>query len=92
MGGMRMVPTGGVAEPLALDSLEMKSQAISNPAAAASDSRVSNTNVQVLGIDEPDIAKTNGKEIYYAAQPQIYYMQGGGATMPEPLMKDMAMT
>ncbi len=88
MGGMRMVPTGGVAEPLALDSLEMKSQAISNPAAAASDSRVSNTNVQVLGIDEPDIAKTNGKEIYYAAQPQIYYMQGGGATMPEPLMKD----
>ena len=28
--------------------------------------RVSETNVQVLGIDEPDILKTDGKEIYYS--------------------------
>lgn len=28
--------------------------------------RVSETNVQVLGIDEPDIVKTNGKEIYFS--------------------------
>ncbi len=28
--------------------------------------RVSETNVQVVGIDEPDIVKTDGKEIYYS--------------------------
>ncbi len=28
--------------------------------------RVSQTNVQVLGIDEPDVVKTNGKELFYA--------------------------
>lgn len=28
--------------------------------------RVSNTNVQVLGIDEPDIVKTDGKKIYFS--------------------------
>lgn len=30
--------------------------------------RVSETNVQVKGIDEPDILKTDGKNIYYSAQ------------------------
>ncbi|MFH0755474.1 MAG: beta-propeller domain-containing protein [bacterium] len=30
--------------------------------------RVSGTNVQVLGIDEPDIVKTNGKEIYFSSE------------------------
>ncbi len=34
--------------------------------------RVSETNVQVLGIDEPDIVKTNGKEIYFSSK-QIYW-------------------
>lgn len=29
--------------------------------------RVSETNVQVTGIDEPDIVKTDGKEIYYSS-------------------------
>lgn len=28
--------------------------------------RISETNVQVLGVDEPDIVKTDGKEIYYS--------------------------
>ncbi|MBT4209907.1 MAG: hypothetical protein HOE19_03270 [Candidatus Komeilibacteria bacterium] len=28
--------------------------------------RVSDTNVQVMGIDEPDIVKTNGKEIFFS--------------------------
>lgn len=37
--------------------------------------RVSQTNVQVLGIDEPDIVKTNGKEIYFSPQtPGVYPM------------------
>ena len=33
--------------------------------------RVSETNVQVAGIDEPDIVKTDGKEIYFS--PQTWY-------------------
>jgi uncharacterized secreted protein with C-terminal beta-propeller domain len=34
--------------------------------------RVSATTVQVLGIDEPDIVKTDGKEIYFSQSPYIY--------------------
>ncbi|MCK4429464.1 MAG: beta-propeller domain-containing protein [Candidatus Aenigmarchaeota archaeon] len=34
---------------------------------SAEPGRVSETNVQVLGIDEPDIVKTDGKKIYYSA-------------------------
>lgn len=33
--------------------------------------RVSETNVQVAGIDEPDIVKTDGKSVYFS--PDIYY-------------------
>ena len=33
---------------------------------AATPERVSETNVQVAGIDEPDIVKTDGKEIYFS--------------------------
>lgn len=35
--------------------------------------RVSETNVQVVGIDEPDIVKTDGKEIYYSSSFYPYY-------------------
>ncbi len=40
--------------------------------------RVSETNVQVKGIDEPDIVKTDGQEIYFSAQTTypIRIMQG----------------
>ncbi len=34
--------------------------------------RVSQTNVQVIGIDEPDIVKTNGREIYYSQEGYLY--------------------
>ncbi len=34
----------------------------------SSPSRVSKTNVQVIGIDEPDIVKTDGDTIYYSGQ------------------------
>ncbi len=51
--------------------------------AAASQSetaqRVSQTNVQVAGIDEPDIVKTDGKEIYYSSESPVYWY-GGGVT------------
>lgn len=42
-------------------------------AAPFAPSRVSETNVQVKGIDEPDIAKTNGKEIFVST-PQFYVL------------------
>lgn len=35
-------------------------------------SRFSQTNVQVAGIDEPDILKTDGKNIYYSGQNFVY--------------------
>lgn len=37
--------------------------------------RVSETNVQVPGIDEPDIVKTDGKEIYFSPE-RGYYWRG----------------
>lgn len=43
--------------------------------------RVSDTNVQVVGIDEPDIVKTNGKEIYFSGT-QNYYWRGFAEIMP----------
>ena len=35
--------------------------------------RVSETTVQVLGIDEPDIVKTDGKEIYFSSGKSYYW-------------------
>ena len=47
--------------------------------------RVSNTNVQVEGIDEPDIVKTNGKEIFVST-PQYGYQtfRSGDVEISEP--------
>jgi uncharacterized secreted protein with C-terminal beta-propeller domain len=36
------------------------------PSGGEQPERVSTTNVQVLGIDEPDIVKTNGSDLYYS--------------------------
>lgn len=36
--------------------------------------RVSTTNVQVIGIDEPDVIKTDGQEIYFSGE-QYYWAQ-----------------
>lgn len=35
--------------------------------------RVSETNVQVRGIDEPDIVKTDGENIFFSQTPYVYY-------------------
>lgn len=43
------------------------------PPSPAIPGRVSETNIQVAGIDEPDILKTNGKEIYYSSESYQYY-------------------
>ena len=48
---------GSTAAPLSKDG-----------AGAIAPDRVSETNVQVVGIDEPDIVKTDGTHIYYSSQ------------------------
>ncbi len=48
--------------------------------------RISGTNVQVIGIDEPDIVKTDGKEIYFSGNQQIYPMMRG--VSPESPVSD----
>ncbi|MCD6550458.1 beta-propeller domain-containing protein [bacterium] len=45
--------------------------------------RVSETNVQVAGIDEPDIVKTDGKEIYFSSARE-YWRWGWGEEMRIP--------
>lgn len=64
-GGMAM--DGGMARPvpLALQELEFEVK-------GALPERVSETTVQVLGIDEPDIVKTDGKEIYFSSGKSYY--------------------
>jgi inhibitor of cysteine peptidase len=42
------------------------------PAAAPVPGRISNTNVQVLGIDEPDVVKTDGQQIYFSPEENFY--------------------
>ena len=41
--------------------------------------RISETNVQVIGIDEPDIVKTDGKEIYFSGAQRFYSIMRGNA-------------
>lgn len=43
--------------------------------------RISETTVQVLGIDEPDVVKTDGKEIYFSSG-QSYYWRRSIDIMP----------
>jgi len=44
--------------------------------------RVSTTNVQVFGIDEPDVVKTDGKEIYFSPGYEFAWRYSG-ASIPE---------
>ena len=46
--------------------------------------RVSETNVQVAGIDEPDIVKTDGKEIYFSREYQYWW--SGSVMIEESIM------
>lgn len=47
--------------------------ALEAPLVAPSPERISETNVQVAGIDEPDIVKTDGKEIYFSRGINYYW-------------------
>lgn len=59
---------GGISTP----QMKSESENVTGLASAAQPDRYSQTNVQVAGIDEPDIVKTDGKEIYYSS-PQVFY-------------------
>ena len=62
----------GVSEPSYMTIDSARNLALPAPAletakgGAGEPTRVSETNVQVIGIDEPDILKTDGKEIYFS--------------------------
>lgn len=65
LGTRRMeMMTTEVTPTMALDKDQVESK-------TTTPERISETNVQVLGIDEPDIVKTNGKEIYFSSD-QIF--------------------
>lgn len=80
----------GVAMPMmAMEStdgnmLKMEESALGYGGGGGVD-RVSETNVQVQGIDEPDIVKTNGEEIFVSSPYYAYPAYRGGVGVPEPL-------
>lgn len=53
--------------------------------------RVSATNVQVAGIDEPDIVKTDGKEIYWSGSGGYYWDQPIPLSQPSVLPEEKLM-
>ncbi len=53
------------------------SQGITPEDAASSVQRTSETNVQVPGIDEPDIVKISGNNIYFSPQANVFYPMRG---------------
>ena len=62
---------GAVAQDLAVPqtkTMGTANESASTGPGAPVPSRVSTTNVQVLGIDEPDVIKTNGSQIYFSPE------------------------
>ncbi|MFH0930062.1 MAG: beta-propeller domain-containing protein [Candidatus Moraniibacteriota bacterium] len=79
---------GGRGGGMGLEATAMKSNdAVNLPQATGfggGPSRVSETNVQIAGIDEPDAVKTDGKEIYFSVpRPQIMPMDDTVGRMDE---------
>jgi len=54
-------------------TIELSSPLAADGKGGGEPERVSETNVQVAGIDEPDIVKTDGKEIYFSPQRGYYW-------------------
>lgn len=72
-GGLGM---GGAMMNQEMAPMDMKS---ANGVGGGAPERISQTNVQVIGIDEPDIVKTDGKEIYFSGQQRFYPLMRGQA-------------
>lgn len=70
---------GGIgASRQALDlgaPVSFNEMATEGSAGAGKINRVSETNIQVQGVDEPDIVKTNGKEIYFSSSFGLYFRE-----------------
>jgi len=68
--------------------LEGRFEALEMPAPVAeigaAPERVSETTVQVRGIDEPDIVKTDGKEIYFSSTFPVFFAPG----RPVPILEE----
>ena len=63
-----------MAQPGAMPARSTAESSVDIPKEAIKPSRVSETNVQVLGIDEPDLVKTNGNQIFFSDTfPGNYY-------------------
>jgi inhibitor of cysteine peptidase len=85
--GMRNMATMDMAEGSAMMKMEA---AVPTMAGSEEQSagRVSDTNTQVLAIDEPDIVKTDGEDIYYAKSRYYYgYRDFGGYRNQEAEVK-----
>lgn len=75
-GGISMQKAVSAPMPSAVTDMVGEAGAVSGMGAPSSGialpeslpQRVSETNIQVAGIDEPDIVKTNGKEIYFSSE------------------------
>lgn len=59
--------------PMASDGMGMVQRSMNAPTTGEVIQRVSDTNVQVAGIDEPDIVKTDGKNLFISLQSPYYY-------------------
>lgn len=63
---------GGAGGPGLMEMSAKSGDGFGAPTSVALPGRVSETNVQVAGIDEPDAVKTDGKEIYFSVpRPEI---------------------
>lgn len=92
---------GSISQPRPEMALDLAPMELSDPSnfgrgSASNESfdaqidRVSDTNVQVAGIDEPDIIKTNGQEIYYSNPDQFFILEDVVRSQPTELIDPVA--
>jgi len=74
----------GMAPRISIEEVDMPMTISEADGKGGEPGRVSETTVQVEGIDEPDIVKTDGKEIYFSSAENYYWRQGWGAEMIIP--------
>jgi inhibitor of cysteine peptidase len=79
----------GAPEPRSLlesEAIEDRSTDLLLPTSGGGPSRVSETNVQVKGVDEPDIVKTDGNKIYYSLSPKYGILETSRPTTEESVL------
>lgn len=71
LGGLTSLTRENMMEDISMLSEEETSLSMEN--ASVISERSSETNVQVSGIDEPDVVKTNGHEIFFSPEENLWY-------------------